>query len=229
MIPNEVIDQIRSHDLVSILEGEGLRLRREGAAYKCCCPFHSEKTPSFVVSPTRNVAHCFGACGESWDAIGFVQRKNGMNFAEAVEYLAGRLNIRYEHRELTPEEREAQFRKDRLTAANGAALAWFRQSLDRSPAARDYCRRRGWSDETIQEFEIGYAPASGGLFTALTSQGWKKDVLCDAGLVKISEDGNYYDAFRERIIFPIRDFTGRLAGFTGRYIGDKEDVLKSVK
>lgn len=229
MIPNEVIDQIRSHDLVSILEGEGLHLKREGAAYKCCCPFHNEKTPSFVVSPSRNLAHCFGSCGESWDAIGFVQRKNNMNFAEAVEYLAGRLNIRYEKREPSPEERETQFRREKLFNANRAALAYFRDCLNRAPAAKAYCDKRGWNEDTVQTFEVGYAPSGNGLFRTLTAQGWKKEDLCDAGLVKISEDGNYYDVFRERIIFPIRSLNGQLAGFTGRYIGDKEDVLKSVK
>lgn len=228
-IPPEVIDQIRNYDIVSILEDEGLKLKREGADYKCCCPFHSEKTPSFVVSPSRNIAHCFGACNDSWDAISFVQRKNNMTFPEAVEYLADKLHIRYEKREPTPEEREAQYRKEKLVNANRAALAYFRDCMDRAPVARQYCEKRGWSEETVKTFSIGYAPPGNGLVKTLTEKGWKREALVDAGLAGLSEDGRYYDVFRDRIIFPLHDRTGALVGFTGRYIGNREDVLKQMK
>lgn len=228
MIPNDVIDQIRDHDLVTILQSEGLELKREGANYKCCCPFHNEKTPSFVVSPARNIAHCFG-CNESWDAIGFVRRKNGMTFYEAVEYLAGRLHIQYEKREPTPEEREAQYHRDRLVAVNAAAQEYFQQAFQNAPAALAYCKERGWSPETVQLFGIGYAPAGGGLYRQLSEKGWKKDLLLEAGLVAMNESGEVYDAFRERIIFPIWSKTGFIAGFTGRYVGNNPEVAKRMK
>ena len=117
MILSEVIDQIRERDLVSILMEEGLPLKREGANYKCCCPFHDEKTPSFVVSPSRNIAHCFGE-SKSWDAIGFVMDLHHMTFYEAVEYLAKKLHIEYQQREETPEERllRKERRKELLDA-----------------------------------------------------------------------------------------------------------------
>lgn len=229
MIPNEVIDQIRERDLVAILQDEGLELKRSGANYTCCCPFHNEKTPSFVVSPSRNIAHCFGE-GKSWDAIGFIEDYRHMTFYEAVEYLAAKLHIQYEKRELTPEEREAQYKKDQIEAANKDAQAWFVSQLSATPSAQDYCKERGWNEKTLELFGVGYAPASwDGLLSYLTGKGWKREVLVDAGLVNFNDSGKYYDVFRERIIFPLYNPDGRLAGFTGRYIGDREDVAKSRK
>ena len=229
MIPKEVIYQIRDADLVSILQGEGLELKREGANYKCCCPFHGEKTPSFVVSPSRNLAHCFGGCAESWDAISFVMRKNSMTFYEAVEYLAAKLHIQYEKREPTPEEREAQHKAEQLMSANQTAHEWFVSRLAASPGAQEYCKQRGWSEQTLTDFGVGFAPAKGGLYEHMTSKGWKREVLQEAGLVKISEDGRYYDAFRERLIFPLYSATGQLVGFSGRYVGDNPEVAKKIK
>ena len=105
MIPDYVKDQIKERDIVSIIQDEGVELKREGSHYKCCCPFHGEKTPSFVVTPSRNMYHCFG-CGRTGDAISFVMERRGMTFYEAVEHLAGRLGIDYEKKEPTPEEKE---------------------------------------------------------------------------------------------------------------------------
>ena len=229
MIPQEVIYQIRERDLVSILRDEGLELRKEGANYKCCCPFHNEKTPSFVVNPVRNIAHCFGGCNESWDAIEYIKRKNSMTFYEAVEYLAGRLHIQYEKKEMTPEEREAQHKADQLIEANRAALGWFAAQLETSPGAKAYCEQRGWNADSIAAYGVGYAPARGGLLEAMTRDGWKRETLMEAGLVKLSEDGRHYDTFRERIIFPLYNATGRLVGFTGRYIGENQEVAKKIK
>lgn len=228
MIPNEVIEQIRESDLVSILQGEGLELKREGANWKCCCPFHNEKTPSFVVSPARNLAHCFGE-DRSWDAIQFVMDSHHMTFYEAVEYLAGKLHIQYEKREPTPEEREAQYKREQLINANREAHGYFLEQMRRAPAAKEYCKARGWSDETIGLFGVGYAPKSGGLYQYMHGKGWKNEVLLEAGLVNLGDDGNYFDVFRERMIFPLYSSDGQLVAFTGRYIGDREDVAKKLK
>ena len=111
MIPDQVKEAIKERDIVSIIEAEGVQLKREGAYYKCCCPFHGEKTPSFVVTPSRNIYHCFG-CGRTGDAISFVMEYRSLTFYEAVEYLAGKLHIDYERREPTPEEKEERFRRD---------------------------------------------------------------------------------------------------------------------
>ena len=228
MIPNEVIDQIRERDLVSILMDEGLPLKREGANYKCCCPFHDEKTPSFVVSPSRNIAHCFGE-SKSWDAIGFVMDSHHMNFYEAVEYLAKKLHIEYQQREETPEEREAKFKREQLININRVAQEWFVAQAKAAPAAQNYIKERGWSEKTVSLFGVGYAPAAGGLVKYLMEKGWKKELILEASLASLSEDGRYYDFFRERITFPLYSNTGQIVGFSGRYIGDKEDVQKKMK
>lgn len=228
MIPSEVIDQIRERDLVSILMEEGLPLKREGANYKCCCPFHDEKTPSFVVSPSRNIAHCFGE-GKSWDAIAFVMDMHHMTFYEAVEYLARKLHIQYEQREETPEEREAKYKREQLMAVNRAAQEWLVEQARSAPAAVEYIKSRGWSEEIVSLFGVGYAPAAGGLVKHLTEKGWKKELILEASLASLSEDGRYYDFFRERITFPLYSNTGQIVGFSGRYIGDKEEVQKKMK
>ncbi len=225
MIPDSVKEQIKDADLVSILQSEGLELKREGAYYKCCCPFHNEKTPSFVVHPGKNIATCFGE-SRSWDAIGFVREKYNMEYPEAIEYLAQKLHIQYEKREPTAEEREAQHKKEQLIRVNEAAQAWFIDQFKKAPAARDYCKQRGWDEKVIQLFGIGFAPKAGGMLKALMDQGWKRELIMEAGLAAVNDEGQYYDAFRDRIIFPIYSKTGYIAGFTGRYMGDRQDVAK---
>lgn len=227
MIPDYVKDQIKERDIVSIIQGEGVELRREGSRYKCCCPFHGEKTPSFVVTPSRNMYHCFG-CGRTGDAISFVMERRGMTFYEAVEYLAGKLGIEYEKREQTPEEKAAEFRRSQMMTVNKLAAEWFIQRYRESPGAREYVlKRRGIKEETAELFCLGYAPEKGGLKQYLTGLGWKEDVLLAAGLVKRNEDtGQVYDSFRHRIMFPVFWTSGYIAGFSGRYIGDKPGVPK---
>lgn len=227
MIPDYVKDQIKERDIVSIIQGEGVELRREGSRYKCCCPFHGEKTPSFVVTPSRNMYHCFG-CGRTGDAISFVMERRGMTFYEAVEYLAGKLGIEYEKREQTPEEKAAEFRRSQMMTVNKLAAEWFIQRYRESPGAREYIlKRRGIKEETAELFCLGYAPEKGGLKQYLTGLGWKEDVLLAAGLVKRNEnDGTVYDTFRHRLMFPVFWTSGYVAGFSGRYIGDKPGVPK---
>lgn len=227
MIPAYVKDQIKDADLVQIIENEGIKLKREGANYKCCCPFHNEKTPSFVVSPSKNIYHCFGQCNETGDAISFIMHLKGMTYYEALEYLAGRLHIQYEKRELTAEEREQQYRRTQIMDVNKLASEWFIRCLESSPGAKDYIRKRGWSDGIVSQFCIGYAPEKGGLLKYMEGKGWKPDVLLAAGLVKRNEnDGSLYDAFRNRVMFPVYGSSGYIAGFSGRYIGEKEGPPK---
>lgn len=227
MIPDYVKDQIKERDIVSIIQDEGVELKREGSHYKCCCPFHGEKTPSFVVTPSRNMYHCFG-CGRTGDAISFVMERRGMTFYEAVEHLAGRLGIDYEKKEPTPEEKAAEFRRSQLMTVNKLASEWFIQRYKESPGAKEYVlKKRGIKAETAELFCIGYAPEKGGLKQYLTGLGWKEDVLLAAGLVKRNEDtGQVYDSFRHRIMFPVFWTSGYIAGFSGRYIGDKPGVPK---
>lgn len=226
MIPDFVKQQILDRDIVSIIEGEGIELKKAGADYVCCCPFHQEKTPSFHVSTVRNIYHCFG-CGEGGDAITFIMRLKGLNFYEAVSYLADRLGIVYEKKELTPEEQAEQFRRSQMMDANRVAAEWFQSALAASPGAKAYARKRGWNDDTLKLFSVGYAPERGGLLQYMRSQGFKSEILLASGLIKRNEDtGDLYDSFRFRIIFPVFASAGFIAGFSGRYVGENEGVPK---
>lgn len=228
MIPQQVIDRICDLDIIKIIEEEGITLKKEGASHKCCCPFHNEKTPSFVVSVSRNMFKCFG-CGESGNVIDFIMKFKNMEFLDAVDYLAERHHIKYEKRELTAEEREARFRHETLLIVNRAAQDFFCSRMN-APAAEAYCRKRDWTKQLAEEFKIGYAPKGNELLKELTKAGHKTEILLKAGLIKQNPDtGHYYDTFRERIIFPITDKSGRILGFSGRYIGDSEEIAKSVK
>ncbi len=226
MIPDSVKQQILDKDIVSVIESEGIQLKRAGADYVCCCPFHKEKTPSFHVSTTRNIFHCFG-CGAGGDAITFVMRLKGFTFYEAIEYLAHKHGIQYEKRELTAEEKAAQYKRSRIMDANAIASEWYQKRYAESPGAKAYAKKRFWKDDVLSLFSVGYAPEKGGLYEYMTKLGWKTDAMLEAGLVKRNEDnGSIYDAFRHRIIFPIYSRAGYIAGFSGRYIGDKEGVPK---
>lgn len=225
MIPQEVIDRICDLDIVKVIEEEGLPLKKKGASWECCCPFHNEKTPSFSVSPSKNIYKCFG-CGEGGGVIDFIMKFKNLEFLDAVEYLATRHHIEYEKKEPTAEEREARFRQETLLIVNRAAQDFFSSRMD-APVAVDYCRRRDWSKELIETFHIGYAPAGNQLMKVLTKAGHKRDILLQAGLIKQNPDtGDYYDTFRDRIVFPITDKSGRILGFSGRYIGTKVDAPK---
>lgn len=227
MIPENIKDKILELDLVSVIEDEGLELRKSsGGNYVCCCPFHGEKTPSFNVSATKNLYHCFG-CGKGGNAITFIRELKGYTYPEALEYLADKNGIRYEKREMTPEEREAYFKKEQLIIINKAAHEFF-ISMRNVPAAKAYISKRGWNDKTAEEFGIGYAPEGNALLKHLRKNGWHDDrLLIEAGLVKRNEDtGDLYDTFRQRVMFPVFSHTGYITGFTGRYIGEKDGVAK---
>lgn len=216
MIPEYVKEQILEHDIVSIIQSEGINLTKKNANYECCCPFHHEKTPSFKVSPVRNIYHCFGACDETGNAIDFIMRLKNMKFYEALEYLADKLGIQYEKHEPTAEEREQRFHRSALMEANKVALEYFRGCLSRSRPALEYARHR-WKKSTIDLFMVGFAPESGGLLKYCTDKGYKPEILIEAGLVKRSErDHSLYDTFRHRIMFPIYSRTGNVIGFSGR-------------
>lgn len=222
LIPDYVKEQILEHDIVSIMQSEGIQLKLKGVNYECCCPFHQEKTPSFKVSPVRNIYHCFGACDETGNAIDFIMRLKNMQFREALEYLADKLSIQYEKHEPTAEEREEQFRRASLLEANKVAVEYFRYCLSNSPGAQEYVKSR-WKKSTADLFMIGYAPEKGGLLKYCTDKGYKPEILLEAGLIKRSErDHSLYDTFRHRVMFPIHTRTGNIIGFSGRYIGSKD-------
>lgn len=229
MIPDKVVEQILSLDIISVLEAEGLVLKKSGGGnYACCCPFHGEKTASFNVSATKNVYHCFG-CGKSGNAITYIRETKGFTFPEALEYLADKNGIRYEKREMTPEEREAHFKKEQLININRAAHEFFVSKLG-APIAKNYIAKRGWNSKSVADFGVGYAPEGNVLLKHLHQLGWTDDkVLIESGVIRRSEvSGNLYDAFQGRLIFPIYSATGYISGFQGRDVTGKENAIKYI-
>ncbi len=200
--------------------GETVALKRAGTVYKGLCPFHAEKTPSFIVTPERETWHCFG-CGEHGDIFTFLMRRDGLEFREALERLAEKAGV-----ELSERTAREDRRKRRLREALEAAVAWYREVLlqaHQAERARAYLAERGFSDATLERFGIGYAPNTWEALTKrLRSKGFTDQELSDAGLASPSTRGGVYDRFRGRIMIPIRDASGRPIGFGGRIMPDAE-------
>lgn len=221
-IPQNFIDGLLARaDIVEIIDAR-VPLKKAGRDYVACCPFHNEKTPSFSVSPSKQFYHCFG-CGAHGTAIGFLMEYDHLDFIEAIKELAKHLGVPMpETRELTPAEQSRRAQEENIYDVLAEAARFYQAQLRQHPQALqaiDYLKNRGLSGEIAKEFAIGYAPAGwNNLLQALGQQRLK--LLIDAGLVIEKEQGKYYDRFRERIMFPIRDRRGRVIGFGGRVLGD---------
>jgi DNA primase len=218
---SDVIGEIKARVDIADVVGERVRLTRAGRNLKGLCPFHGEKTPSFVVYPQNGSYHCFG-CGENGDAFGFLMKTEGLDFRGALEKLAGRAGVQLKAR---TEEAEAQDRaRDRLKEACAAAAAFYHNLLRNHPAAapaRAYAEKRGLTAETIELFQIGFAPDSwDALLEYLKGRGYTPQEMVDAGLVAERDEGGHYDRFRNRLLFPIRDAKGATVGFGGRALGE---------
>jgi len=202
-------------------------LRKSGALWVACCPFHDEKTPSFKVDPRRGSWYCFGACAEGGDQISFVERITGVQFLEALEILAARTGVELPRRKGRGERRE----DDPTWGVLAAAVGYYREVLssDEGRLAREYLRRRGLSEETAMAFGLGWAPAAGQALVEYARRerlAW--EVLAGCGLVRKNDRGRPYDFFRGRLMIPIRDVEGRTVGFGGRRLGDDEGGPKYV-
>ena len=218
---NSVTDEIKQRiDVVDFI-GRVTQLKRAGTVYKGNCPFHQERTPSFVVFPHTGTWHCFGACATGGDLFSFVMRKENLDFREALQLLAKEAGV-----ELEPQAHEAGAPlREQLAAVNEAAAAYFEQSLHHHAAAdgaRAYLHRRGVDSATARRFRLGFAPEGwSGLRDHLLGQGFALDLLLEAGLVKRNEErDSTYDSFRGRLMFPIRDRQERVVGFGGRVLDD---------
>lgn len=225
-IPDTTITQIRqAADIVEIVS-ESVPLRKAGKDYSGLCPFHGEKTPSFSVSPDKQLFYCFG-CGEGGDVFHYVMRREGLSFGETVRMLARRFGIEIEDREMTAEEREAARRREQLLWIQREAAEWFRAALTAGPEAaeaRQYLERRGLSPEAGEAFGLGYAPdAWNRLLNHLAERGVPAGDVERAGLALPRKSGDgHYDRFRNRIIFPIPDGQGRVVAFGGRVLDDQK-------
>ena len=197
-------------------------LRKSGRNFTARCPFHVEKEPSFFVFPDRQSWHCFGACATGGDVFSFVMRQEGADFKEALRILAERAGVSLVPRHLDESETKA----DRLKKINEAAAHYFHHQLLHSPGGQrtlSYVGQREVSDEAIRQFQLGYSPDSWDtLRLELTKEGFPEEELVDVGLLVSKEKGATYDRFRNRLMFPIRDASGRVIGFGARALDDSQ-------
>jgi len=212
---SDQIDEIKQKVDIVELVGESVALKKAGRHYKGLCPFHSEKSPSFIVSPERQSFKCFG-CGEGGDAITFLEKYDGMSFLEALESLANRVGVKLESYRPTAQDMS----KKRLLEVMSLASEYYQYLLNKHQVgeeAREYLKRRGIRQETIKLYGLGYAPNQWqGVSSFLLKKGYKEEELLEAGMVIKSDSGRYYDRFRGRVIFPLRDHKGGVVGFSGR-------------
>lgn len=218
VINDNVLDEIRDRADIVDLIGEYVDLKRSGSNYMGLCPFHSEKTPSFSVSPSKSIFKCFG-CGVGGDVITFIMKRENLNFPEAVEFLAEKYNVRLS--EYKDENKEARDKRNRLYDINREAAMHFLNNLSSSPKAQKYLRDRGLSDKTIRAYGLGYSKDSWtDLYDHLTKLGYKEEELLNLNLISKSKNGNYIDRFRDRVMFPIINRNNKVIGFGARGFGD---------
>jgi len=223
--PDELKQEILSRcDIVSIIS-QFISLKKKGANYMCCCPFHNEKTPSFSVSPTKQMYKCFG-CGVGGNAITFLQKYENMTYPEALEYLAPIAGVTLPERDNSIEAKAAANHKYRLYELNKNAANYFYKVLwdkERGKTGMAYLKKRGLTDETITHFALGYSPMdSGEVIRYLKSRGFTDQEMLDSGLASYSEKRGITCKFWNRVMFPILDDKGKVVGFGGRVMGEGE-------
>jgi DNA primase len=218
MIPESFIQELLARvDIVDVVE-RYVTLKKAGANYQACCPFHSEKSPSFTVSPSKQFYHCFG-CGAHGSAIGFVMQYAGLGFVEAVEELAQQLGIEVPREVSVRTQQRAQ--QTPLTDRMARAARFYKDQLKTSPQAIDYLKGRGLTGEIAARYGLGYAPDEWQSLENVFDD-YHSQALVDCGLVIVNEQGRRYDRFRGRVMFPIQDQRGNVIGFGGRVMGQGE-------
>ncbi len=233
MIAKEVIDDVLARNDIESVIGSYVSLKRAGSNLKGLCPFHSEKTPSFVVYPADNSFFCFG-CSVGGNAITFIRQIEHLDYPDAVEFLAKRVGITVARDNDIKYQRGQTVDKARLLQMNVDAAKFFHRSLfTDTPKAKEalayFTEKRGLSIATIKHFGLGYAPDSfDALFNYMTQKGYKKDELVVAYLAGKSEKGHYYDSFRNRVMFPIIDVAGNVIAFGGRVMDDSVPKYKNT-
>lgn len=219
MIPRETVGLILDTARIEDVVGEYVTLKRRGANYTACCPFHNEKTPSFYVSPSKGIYKCFG-CGAAGGVVNFVMEQERSTYSEALRWLAAKYHIEIKEEELSPEQLLEKNRRESLFLVSEFAMNFFAKALDTPEGravGRNYLHGRGLSDDTIREFSLGWAPKGRtSLIDAAKAEGYKVEYLIDAGLAVRNEDGSIHDKFRERVMFPIFNLSGRVIAFSGR-------------
>ncbi len=220
---------INTADILDVVS-DYVNLKRRGANYTGLCPFHNEKTPSFSVSPSKNICKCF-SCGKGGNPVHFVMELEGITFPEAIKFLAKKYGIEVEERELTEEEKKKQDIRESLLVLNNYAQNYFSKILfehsEGINVGLSYFRERGFNPETVRKFQLGYSLDSRNhLSVKAQKDGYNKDLLIRTGLAGESQTGELYDKFRGRVIFPIHSISGSVRGFGGRILGNNTKVAK---
>ncbi|MBP6036678.1 MAG: DNA primase [Azonexus sp.] len=220
MIPESFIQDLLARvDIVDLIDSY-VPLKKAGANYAACCPFHNEKSPSFTVSPTKQFYHCFG-CGAHGTAIGFVMEYQGVGFVDAVKELAGRSGMQVPEAEGRAFHDEKPGQTRTLIEVMAQAAAYYKEQLKRSPRAIEYCKKRGLSGEVAARFGVGYAPEGWQNLQAVFPD-YNAEALHAAGLVIDNDSGRRYDRFRDRLMIPIVNPKGDIIAFGGRIIDQGE-------
>ena len=219
MIPQETVSLILDTAKIEDVVGDFVTLKRRGANYVACCPFHNEKTPSFYVSPSKGIYKCFG-CGKSGTAVGFVMEEEHCSYVEALRYLAKKYHIEIQDEEESAEEIARRQRSESLLLVSEFAEKFFVSQLDTDEGravGRAYFRKRGLEDETVRKFGLGWAPSGRtALVDAALAAGYKMEYLLAAGVAVRHDDETVSDKFRERVMFPVHSVSGRVVAFSGR-------------
>ncbi len=230
MIDKATVERIiDAADIVDVVS-DFVSLTRRGTNYVGLCPFHNDRRPSFYVSRTKGICKCF-SCGKGGSAVNFIMEHEQMSYVEALRFLAKKFNIEIHERELTDEEKDAQSERESMMVINEFAMQFFENQAHNTTAGQEiamsYFRERGFTDESIKKFHLGYSPESrSALFDEAVKQGYNKKLLFDVGLCIDDNHGRGYDRFRGRVIFPIFNVTGKVVAFGGRTL--RNDTAKYV-
>ncbi|MFN4329435.1 MAG: DNA primase [Limnobacter sp.] len=221
MIPQAFIDDLLYRVDITDVVGRYVQLKPAGANLQGLCPFHNEKSPSFTVSASKQFYHCFG-CGAHGNAVGFLMEHLGLTFPEAVEQLAGNLGMDVPYEKGMDVPAEVRSEREQVLDLLAQAANWYKGQLKANPVAIDYLKGRGLTGQIAQRFALGYSPDKYQNLEVLVADYNSNSLLDTAGLTKLSETNRRYDAFRGRIMFPIRNPKGQVIGFGGRVLGDEK-------
>ncbi|HPV88071.1 MAG TPA: DNA primase, partial [Bacteroidales bacterium] len=237
MISQDTIERILEAAPIEAVIGEYVTLKRRGANYVTCCPFHNEKTPSFSVSPSKGIFKCFG-CGKAGNVIRFIMEHEQLTYREALKFLGNKYNIPVDDREESPQEAESRLRRDSMMVVNAYAQEFYTRYLWEEQEGRDvglsYLQERGLKEPVIREFQLGFAPAGKNVFTnAALADGYKQDLLTSTGLTihypaRDNMPEALADRFQDRVIFPIHSLSGRIIGFGGRTLRTDKQLSKYI-
>ena len=225
MIDRQTVDRILDAANIVDVVSDFVTLRRAGANLKGLCPFHDDRTPSFMVSPSKNICKCF-ACGKGGTPVHFIMEHEQMTYSEALRYLAKKYNIEIKEREQTDEEKAEQSERESLFIVNEWANKWFQSQMNDTVDGRAvglaYFRQRGFRDDIIKKFQLGFCPDKyDAQWQAAKAEGFNEEYILKTGLCIRNEQGKTYDRFRNRVIFPIHSISGKVVGFGGRVLDSR--------